>query len=82
MGSQSSSFAVSPQRCKISPHVPSTCVQNSSFSLLILHIISSSQIEVAINNTSLIPSITCLNRNRYRRSYLCAAHIISHAEHF
>jgi len=45
---------------KISPHIPFTCTQNAFLSLLNIHIIPRHQIYVAIDNPSLVPSITCL----------------------
>jgi hypothetical protein len=50
---------------KISPRVPSTSAQNAVLSLLIIHIIPSRQIYVAINNPSLVPSISCLTTGSY-----------------
>jgi hypothetical protein len=44
---------------KISPRVPSTCAQNAILSLLIIHIIPSSQSFVAIENPLLVPSVSC-----------------------
>jgi len=65
---------------KISPHVPSTCAQNAILSLLIIHIIPSHQINVTIDNTSLIPSISCLTTSSYLWNNVCAADNVSHAE--
>jgi len=45
---------------KIYPPVPSTCVRSAILSLLIIHIIPSYQIDVAIDNPSLLPSNSCL----------------------
>jgi hypothetical protein len=50
---------------KISLRVPSTCTPNAILSLLIIHIISSHQINVAIDNPSLVPSVTCLTSSSY-----------------
>ena len=44
---------------KISPRIPSTCAQYAILSLLIIHIIRSRQINVAIDNPSRIPSVSC-----------------------
>ena len=49
----------------ISPRVPSPCAQNAILSLLIIHIIPSRQIYVAINNPSLVPSVSCLSSSSY-----------------
>jgi len=65
---------------KISLHVPSTCVRNATLSLLIIHIIPSRQSYVAIDNPSLIPSVSCLTTSCYLRNYVRAADDISHAE--
>jgi hypothetical protein len=65
---------------KISPRVPSTCAQNAILSLLIIHIIRSRQIYVAIDNPSLVPSISCLSTSSYLWSYVRAADDVSHAE--
>jgi len=64
----------------ISPRVPSTCAQNAILSLLIIHIIPSRQIYVAINNASLVPSVTCLTTSSYIWNYVRAADNISHAD--
>jgi hypothetical protein len=66
---------------KISPRVPSTCAQNAILSLVIIHIIPSRQIYVAIDNPSLVPSVSCLSTCRYFRNYLCAADDASHVEY-
>jgi hypothetical protein len=49
----------------ISPRVPSTCAQNAVLFLLIIHVIPSRQIYVAIDNTSLVPSVSCLTTSSY-----------------
>jgi hypothetical protein len=67
---------------KISPPVPSTCVQNAILSLLIIQIIPSHQINIAIDNPSLVPSITCLSTGTYLWNQVPAANNISHAENF
>ena len=41
---------------KISPRVPSTCMQNPILSLPIIHIIPSHQMNVPIDNPSLVPA--------------------------
>jgi len=43
---------------KICPHITATCAHNAIFSLLIIHIILSRQIYVAIDNPSLVPSVS------------------------
>jgi len=65
---------------KISPHVPSTCAQNVIVSLLIIHIIPSRQIYVAIDNSSLVPSVSCLTSSSYLWNYVRPATNVSHAE--
>ena len=65
---------------KISPRVPSTCAQNAIFYLLIIHIISSRQVYVSIDNPSLVPSISCLATSSYLWNYVCTADDVSHAE--
>ena len=65
---------------KISPRVPSTCAQNAILSLLIIHIIPCRQIYVAIDNPSLVLSVSCLTTSSYLWNYVCAADDVSHAE--
>jgi hypothetical protein len=65
---------------KIFPRVPSTCTQNGILSLLIIHIIPSRRIYVAIDNPSLVPSVSCLTTSSYLWNDVCAADNISHAE--
>jgi len=65
---------------KISPRVPSTCAQNSILSLLIIHIIPSRQIYVAIDNPSLILSVSCLSISSYLWNDVHAADNVSHSE--
>jgi len=65
---------------KISPRVPSTCAQNAILSLLIIHIIPSCQIYVAIDNRSLVPSVSCLSTSSHLWNYVRAADDVSHAE--
>jgi len=50
---------------KISPHVLSTSAQNETLSAPIIPIIPSRQIDVAIDNSSLVPSISCLTTSSY-----------------
>jgi hypothetical protein len=65
---------------KISPRVPSTCAQNAILSLLIINIIPSCQIYVAIDNPSLIPSVSCVSTSSYLENYVHAADDVSHAD--
>ena len=65
---------------KISPRVPSTCTQNAILSLLVIHIVQSRQIYVAVDNPSLVPSISCLTTSSYLWIDVCAADHVSHAE--
>ena len=65
---------------KISPCVSSSCAQNAIPSLLIIHIIPSRQIYVAINNPSLMLSISCLTASYYIWNSESAANDDSHAE--
>ena len=65
---------------KISPRVPSTCAQNAILSLLIIHIIPSCQIYVAIDNPSLVLSVSCITTSCYLWNYVRAADDVSHAE--
>jgi len=65
---------------KISPRVPSTCGQNAILSLLIIHIIPTGQIYVAIDNPSLVPSVSCLTTSSYLWNEVRAADNISHAK--
>jgi hypothetical protein len=66
---------------KISPRVASTCAQNAILSLLIIHIIPSRQIYVAIDNPSLVPSVTCLTTSSYVWNYMRVADDVSYAEY-
>jgi hypothetical protein len=50
---------------KIPSRVPSTCAQNAVLSLRIVHIIPSRRIYVAIVNSSLVPSVSCLTTSSY-----------------
>ena len=65
---------------KISPRIPSTCVQNAIHLVIIIHIIPSRQIYVDINNSLFIPSVSCLTTCSYVFNYLRAANNVSHAE--
>jgi len=58
-------------------HLPARKMQ---FSLLIIHIIPSRQIYVAIDNPSLVPSVSWLTSSSYLWNYLRAADNISHVE--
>ena len=65
---------------KITPRVPSPCAHNAIFSLLIIHIIPSRRFYVAINNPSLIPSVSCLSNSSYLWNDVHTADDVSHAE--
>jgi hypothetical protein len=65
---------------KISPRIPSTCAGNAILPLLIIHISPSRQIYVAIDNPSLVMSVSFCNIISYLWNYVCAADDISHAE--
>jgi len=65
---------------KISPPVHYICTQNAFLSLLIIYIIRSHQINVAIDNQALIPSVSSLTPSCNLWNYVCAAGIVSHAE--
>jgi hypothetical protein len=65
---------------KISPCVPSTWAHNAILSLLIIHIIPSHQIYVAIDNPSLVPSVSCHTTSSYLWNYLRAADDVFHTE--
>jgi len=65
---------------KTSPRVPSTCAQNAILSFQIIHIIQNRQIYVAIDNPSLVPSVSCLTTSSYLWNYVHAADNVSHAE--
>jgi hypothetical protein len=67
---------------KISPCDSSTCAQNAIISLLIIHIVPSGQIYTAIDNPSLLPSVSCLISSRYFWNYVRAADDVSHAENW
>ena len=55
---------------KISPCIPSTCLQNAILPVLIIRIIPSRQIDVATDNPLLILSISCLTTSSYLWNYL------------
>ena len=65
---------------KVSLRIPTTCAQNAILSLLIIHIIPKRQIYVAIDNPSLVPSVSCLTTSSYLRNHVCVADDVSHAE--
>jgi hypothetical protein len=65
---------------QISPRIPSTCVQNAIHFLLIIHIIPSPQMYVAIDNPSLIPSVTCLTTRSDLWNHVHTAVNVSRAE--
>jgi len=65
---------------KIPHRVPSTCAQNLNPSLLIIHIIPSSQMYVAIDNPSLVPSVTYHATRSILWKYMRTADNVSHAE--
>jgi len=54
----------------ISSRVPSTSAQNVIVSLSIIHIIPSCQIDGAINNPSLVCSVSCLINSCYLWNYV------------
>jgi len=62
-----------------SPHITSTCTHNAIHSLLIIHIIPSRQIDVAIDNSSSVPSVCCLTTGSYHLNYVRAADGVTHA---
>jgi hypothetical protein len=65
---------------KTTPSIPSTSTQNAILSLLIIHIIPSQQIYVAIDNPSLVPSISSLTTGSYLWNYVRIADEVSHPE--
>ena len=65
---------------KTTPRVPSTCAQNAILSLLIIRMIPSRQIYVAIDNPSVVPSVSCLTTSNYLWNYVRAADDVCHAE--
>ena len=50
---------------KTTPHVPSSCAQYAILCLLIMHIIPSRKIYVAMDNPTLVPSVSCLTTSGY-----------------
>ena len=64
----------------ISVRVPSIWVQNAILSCPIIHIIPSRQINVAIDNPLLIPSVSCPTTSSYLWSYVRAADNMSQTE--
>jgi hypothetical protein len=67
---------------KLSPRIPSTCAQNAILSILIIHIIPTRQIYVAIDNPSLISSVSYFSTSSDLWNYVRAAHNVSHAENW
>jgi hypothetical protein len=65
---------------KATPHIPSTSAQNGILSLPIIHIITSCQIYVAIDNASLVPYVSFLTICCYPWNSVRAADDLSHAE--
>jgi len=65
---------------KISPRVPSTCAHNAILSLLIIHIIPSRRFYVAIDNPSLVLSVSCITTSRYLWNDVRVADDVSHTE--
>jgi len=64
----------------ISPCIPSACLQNGVLSLQIIHMIPTRQIYVAIDNPSLVLSISCLTNSSYLWNWVCTANNVSHTE--
>jgi len=67
---------------KTCPRIPFTCAQNAILSLLSICIIPSRQMYVAIDNPSLILSISSLTTSSYRWNYVSAADNVSYAENW
>ena len=67
---------------KISRRVPSICPYNSILSLPIVHIIPRRQIYVAIDNPSLLPSLSYPATSTYPWNEVRTADNISHADDF
>ena len=63
-----------------SPRFPSTWADIAILSLLIIHMITSRQIYVAIDNRSLVLSVSCLTTRSYLWNYVHAADDVSHCE--
>jgi len=66
---------------KISPCIPSTCMQNAILSLLIIHTIWSRKIYAAIDNPLLVPSVSFLTTSSYLCNYVRPADNVSHTEY-
>jgi hypothetical protein len=65
---------------KISPWIPSPFGQNANLSLQIMHIIPSHHINVAIDNPSLVPSISCCTTSSYLQNDVRTAYNGYHAD--
>jgi hypothetical protein len=65
---------------KTSHRVPSTCAHNAILSLLNIHIIPSHQVHVAIDNPSLVRSVTCLSISSNPWNSVRAVDDVSHVE--
>jgi hypothetical protein len=65
---------------RLFPRVPSTHAQNAILSLRIIHIIPSRQIYVAIDNPTLIPSISRFTTICFPQNYASGANNVSHVE--
>jgi len=65
---------------ELSHRVPSTCAQDAILTLLLIPLIPSRQIYVAIDNPSLVPSMSCLTTSSYLWNYVGVADNISHTE--
>jgi len=65
---------------EISPRGPSTCVQNATLSLMMILIIPSCQIYVAIDNLSVVCSVSCHTTRTYLRNYFRTADDVFHIE--
>ena len=64
----------------ISPPVHSTYTPNVILSVMIIHIIPSRQINLAIDDPLLVPSVTCYSTGSYLWNDSCAADDVSHWE--
>jgi len=65
---------------KTTPRVPSTSAHNAILSLLIINIIPSRQIYVAIDNPSLLPSVSGLTTSSYLWNDVHAPDHVSNTE--
>jgi len=65
---------------KITPRVASTCAQHAIFSLPIIYLIPSHQIDIAIDNPSVVPSVSSLTTSSYLWNYVDVADDVSHTE--